>query len=176
MPGPDAHLTAGSEATPVELVASVLLAASATPASSVALGAPIAVGWATVELDRAAGELAAAFDIGVDRFRPGPRSALLGCVCLIAVGILPGSASLVVLEPDTEGRLAASLARLGEGPTVTWLQTADVSTALGALRAAGIVLSAERDGPLGPERLLVDGPVHGPHRLLVGASAGTIGR
>ncbi len=176
MPGPDAHLTAGSEATPVELVASVLLAASATLASTVALAAPVAVGWATVELDRAVLELAAAFDAGVDRFGPASRSALLGCFCLMVAGILPGGASLVLLEPDTEGRLAASLARLGEGPTVTWLQAADLPTALEALRTAGVVLSAERDGPLGPERLIVDDPVHGPHRLLVGPSAGTIGR
>ena len=63
MPGPDAHLTAGSVATPAERVASAMLAAAGTPASHVALAPPIAVGWATVELDRAAGELAAAFEV-----------------------------------------------------------------------------------------------------------------
>ena len=99
---------------------------------------------------------------------------LLGCVCRVAAGILPAGGSLVLLEPDTEGRLAASLARLGEGPSVTWLRAGDPPAAVEALRTAGFAVSAERDGPLGPERLIVDGPVHGPHRLLVGPSAGTI--
>ena len=75
------------------------------------------VGWATVELDRAEAELAewlageapdpAPDDVGADPRRAGaPGEAADG---------LPG-AELVLLEPTTEGRLAASLARDGEGP------------------------------------------------------------
>jgi hypothetical protein len=155
-------------------VQSALLAATAMPASRVAHARPIAVGWATVDLDRAATDLAAAFDLGVERFRPAARSVALGCACRIAGGVLPGGGSLVLLEPDTEGRLAASLARLGEGPTVSWLLAEEPMTSAEVLRAAGFAVSAERDGPFGPERLIVVAPLHGPHWLLVGPSPGTI--
>lgn len=56
---------------------------------------------------------------------PAPRSMALGCVCRVATGVLFDGGSLALLEPDTEGRLAASLARLGEGPTVAWLRSMD---------------------------------------------------
>jgi hypothetical protein len=159
---------------PRERVEAALLAAGATPAARVAGTRPLAIGWATVELDRAAAELGEALGLSPDAFRPAPRSAVLGCVCRVATGVLPGEGSLAILEPDTEGRLAASLARLGEGPTVAWLEADEPATAAAALRAAGIVSSAERDGPFGPERLIVDAPPHGPHRLLAGRSPGTI--
>lgn len=161
-------------ATPRERVEAALLAAAGTPASRVARARPVAIGWATVELDRAGADVAAALGLGVERFEPAPRSLALGCVCRVATGVLLNGGSVALLEPDTEGRLAASLARLGEGPTVAWLRAEEPTTAADALRMAGFALSAERDGPFGPERLIVDGPVHGPHRLLVGPAAGTI--
>ena len=74
------------------------------------------VGWATVELDRAEAELAEwlagdAPDPAADALEP-----VLGARCASAAADgLPG-AELVLLEPTTEGRLAASLARDGEGP------------------------------------------------------------
>jgi hypothetical protein len=160
--------------TPGERVQAAMLAAAGTPASRFASARPVAIGWATVELDRAGAELARALGLRAERFEPAPRSVALGCACRIATGVLLNGGSLALLEPDTEGRLAASLARLGEGPTVAWLCAEEPMTAVEALRTAGFSASAERNGPFGPERLIVDGPVHGPHRLLVGPSAGTI--
>lgn len=155
-------------------VEAAILAATHAPGARVAGTRPIAIGWATVELDRAAAELAAAFGLEDDEFEPAPRSVALGCVCRIATGALPDGVSLALLEPDTEGRLAASLARLGEGPAVVWLRVEGSMTAADTLRTAAFPVSAERDGPLGPERLIVGGPIHAPQRLLVGPSAGTI--
>jgi hypothetical protein len=160
--------------TPRERVEAALLAAAGTPTSRVAGARPIAIGWATVELDRAAVELARVLGVKAERFEGAPRSMTLGCVCRVATAVLLDGGSLALLEPDTEGRLAASLARLGEGPAVVWLRAEEPTTAVDALRRAGFAASAERNGPFGPERLIVDGAVHGPYRLLVGPSPGTI--
>ena len=70
---------------------------------------------------------------------------------------------IVLLEPITEGRLAATLARHGESWCATW-GSDDENIAQ---------TSAERPGPLGPERLVLGGRPGGPHHLLV--SAATIG-
>ena len=116
----------------------------------------VAIGWATVELDRAAVELA-------DRLRPGATfedaepSEHLGAFCRIAPG--PGSGpAIALLEPSTEGRLAATLARHGEGWLVTWV--AEEGAPSGER-------SAERPGPFGPERLVLGGPASGPHVLVI---------
>ena len=160
--------------------------AAAGPAWLAAKVRPIAIGWATVELGRAVAELSSAFGLPTTHFEPAPRSMTLGCACLVARGVLPGGAALAVLEPDIEGRLAGVLARLGEGPAVTWLRADEPDAAdrlpgsdappsdAAALRAAGFVLAAERDGPFGPERLIVDETTYGPYRLLLGRPAGTI--
>lgn len=131
-------------------------------------GVPAAIAWATVELDRAVAELAKATGVPADRFATAGDDELLGARCHVARGVLAQGLSLVVLEPATEGRLAATLARHGEGPAAIWLAMADVSEATAATRAAGLTLSSARSGPLGIERLLLGGPIHSPHRLLVG--------
>jgi hypothetical protein len=136
-------------------------------------GVPAAIGWATVELDRAVAELAEASGVPAERFATGRDDVLLGARCRVARGALAEGHSLVVLEPATEGRLAATLARHGEGPAVIWLVVADPSQPFTVTRNAGLTLSAARSGPLGIERLLLGGSVHGPHRLLIG-SPGTI--
>ena len=133
----------------------------------------IALGWATVDLDRAAVDVAAALGIAADRFVDATESSWLGSRCRVASDVLPGAMSLALLEPAREGRLAATLARRGEGPCATWLAMADLPSATAALRLDGIVTSVERPGPFGSERLVLDRPVHGPHRLLV-EHAGTI--
>lgn len=138
---------------------------------------PLAIGWATVELDRATSELARALGLpGGERFAAAARSETLGGAARVASGVLPDGGSLVVLEPDTEGRLAGSLARLGEGPVAAWLAVNDAGRGLAALRRAGLTVSSERAGPFGPERLILDGPADTPgrHRLLAVRSAGTI--
>ncbi len=120
-------------------------------------------GWATVELDRAAEELA-------DRLEPGgsfvdaPRSAILGAACRVGWG--GGGAAdaglIVLLEPDTEGRLAAWLARNGEGWAAVWETDGDDGRA------------GREVGPLGRERLIEGSAATGPFRLLL--SAATIER
>ncbi|MGZ8513682.1 MAG: hypothetical protein ACXW4H_01350 [Candidatus Limnocylindrales bacterium] len=150
-------------------------AANAMPAGS---WRPVAIGWATVELDRATSELAGALGLprGEEAFRPAPRSAVLGGACRVAAGVLPDGGSLVVLEPDTEGRLAGSLARRGEGPVAVWFAAHSPEGAPQALGEAGFTVSAEQEGPLGTERLVMSGPTNatGQHRLLVARAAGTI--
>jgi hypothetical protein len=159
-----------------ERLAAAWRAAADAPVVRAARTRPIAIGWATVELDRATVELAYALGLsgGEDAFRSASRSAALGCACRVAAGALPNGGSLVALEPDTEGRLAGTLARRGEGPSVAWLAPEQPAAALEALRAAGFTLRAEQDGPFGPERLIVGGATNGSHQLLVGRAAGTI--
>ena len=69
-----------------------------------------------------------------------------------------GSPRVLVLEPATEGPLAATLARLGEGPVAIYL---------GGI-ARGMAGRTAR-GPLGREVLLPGGPTWGPHVLVVEA-------
>jgi hypothetical protein len=72
---------------------------------------------------------------------------------------------LVLLEPSTEGLLAATLARHGEGPAVTYLVAAeDPST---RLREAGLGISAPAGSPLGRGRLILGGDRWGPHVVAV---------
>lgn len=119
----------------------------------------VAIGWATVELDRAARELAA-----VGAFVEQPGSVHLGCACRRLL-IPQAGFTVLVLEPTTEGRLAATLGRHGEGWAATWLRADPVDPEAGPL-------SAIRSGPMGLERMILGGSVSGPHRLLV--EAGTI--
>ena len=127
---------------------------------------PIAVGWATVELDRAARELAADLGIEPGAFTAAPDSAELGAWARVARAALPGEVAVAILEPNTEGRLAAILARHGEGPAAIWLEAAEPSQADDARRWPDL-----RDGPFGPER-----PLGGerPIRFLVERPTGTI--
>lgn len=129
-------------------------------------------GWATVELERAAAELADSLAPGAG-FQGGARSALLGARCLLGRARAPDPIAddedrpdwIVLLEPDTEGRLAGYLARFGEGWVATWTQADDPLGQLGPDVAPG---------PLGPERLAEGTAVAGPFRLLL--SAATIDR
>jgi hypothetical protein len=116
----------------------------------------LAVGWATVELDRAARELGSAF--GLD-FVDVAGSIHLGCACRRSVATVDG-VHVVLLEPTTEGRLAVTLARHGEGLAAAWFRAPFDA---GATRPS----SAARPGPFGAERLVLGGPSSGPHHLLV---------
>ena len=118
----------------------------------------LAVGWATVELDRAAEELAHLLAPGAG-FGAAASSVLLGARCRSAPAADAGL-WIALLEPDTEGRLAASLARSGEGWVATWVLAEPTGTDSAALSAA-------RPGPFGPERLRLGGGLAGPHRLVV---------
>ena len=147
-----------------ERIHAALTEADAGPLAQLAGVRPVAVGWATVELERAERELCTALGLSVDDFGPAASSIALGARCRIAPGALGDALALVLLEPDTEGRLAATLARLGEGPAVLWLVVEGCNT---TAAASATMTAAVRPGPLGPERLVLGGPIHGPHHLLV---------
>lgn len=143
-------------------------------------------GWATVELDRTEASFGAASgpsgsvafpatraapggardDLG-DEVRDELRDArdeLLGA--LARVIRTTDQRDVVLLEPFTEGRLAAALARHGEGFVALYLMAN--SEALVRARAAGFVLSSVGLGPFGPQRLVVEGPRWGPFLVLAG--------
>jgi hypothetical protein len=147
-------------------IAEALRAAIATAEATAATQAPtpglVAIGWATVESDRAIAELSEALGVEASAFRPATNSTVLGSFARRATGLLGATIDLVVVEPSTEGRLAAHLARHGEGPTIAWL--ADPAT-----------IPAGSAGPFGPERLLPPRP-DGLLRLLVATAPGTISR
>jgi hypothetical protein len=132
----------------------------------------VAIGWATVELERAARELSHLLAPGLT-FQAAPPSLILGAHCRVGQAADDPSLRIVLLEPDTEGRLAATLARSGEGWAATWVadpaaDTRDGDPAAGP-RKARAALSAARPGPLGDERLVLGGPPTGLHRLVVEA-------
>ena len=115
------------------------------------MSSPIATGWATVDLDRAVGERAGDLAPGVD-FEPAPRSAALGARCVRGAAA-HSDGWIVLLEPDTEGRLTGFLARHGEGWAATW--------------HAGEPGAGATAGPVGRESIEPGGPREGPFRLVV---------
>ena len=115
-----------------------------------------AVGWATVELDRAETDLGA--ELGTN-FQPTRRDALLGASVRCSKGTEP---EVLLLEPDAEGRLSGALAKHGEGPVALYLRIGHLDQLPGTLSIrAG-------NGPLGPARLVLSGPPWGPFLILVG--------
>jgi hypothetical protein len=137
-----------------------------------------AVGWATVDLDRAEAELAAAGSAPAGAGATLPEDLLLGARCR-SLPQPPTGPPIVLLEPSTEGRLAASLARHGEGPIVLYLRIP--ARSLARLRvvapASGVHCSPPAPGPFGSSVLVLDGPPAGPHLVVTEAApAGTIGR
>jgi hypothetical protein len=148
-------------------------AAVGDPASQAVDGSAIAIGWATVDLGRAAADLGAALGLPPEAFVAAASTASLGGRCRVRADALRAGLALVLLEPETEGRLAATLARHDEGPAAVWLAVADPTVAAEALRGAGVAIGEEQPGPFGPERILGTGLTAVPHRLLV-RTPGTI--
>jgi hypothetical protein len=127
---------------------------------------PIARGWATVDIDRAVGELASLLRPGA-AFEPVSRSMLLGARCVRGpTADTVAGRWIVVLEPDTEGRVAGFLARHGEGWAATWLVEDDAAGDPTDQPAP----SARGPGPLGQEVFESGGPRWGPYRLKVTAA------
>ena len=120
----------------------------------------VGIGWATVELDRAARELA-----GIATFSGAPRDATLGGTARRAAGDRTRT-TLILLEPDTEGLLAAALVRFGEGVAAVYLGPLDRADVDDTPR-----LGPSRPGPLGPARLVSGRPAWGPHALVLAGVA-----
>jgi hypothetical protein len=117
-----------------------------------------------VELERAVAQLALVLGIPETAFVDAPGSGAIGAHCRVAREAVLDDVYLAILEPSTEGRLAAALARWDEGPLVAWYTT---TTRLDGQR---VVLP----GPFGPERLVGGDPLTGPHRLVVTTGTGTM--
>jgi len=147
-----------------------------------------AIGWATVDLERAAASLAAGPPANQAPRSPlGPESIpgaaeadlpdeLLGAVARIVAGPRVGPSAgppLVLLEPSREGRLAAVLAHRGEGPAVLYLDAGRLPLAatVAGLAAAG-VRTRSGSGPFGEAALVLDRPVGEPQLVVVAVPSG----
>jgi hypothetical protein len=150
----------------------------------------VGVGWCTVDLERSEMELDPW--LGPRPRVPAPGMDLdaaglwadehLGARAILRQGSgLPGE-WMVLLEPSTEGRTAASLARDGEGPCALYLRPAvGLDAWLEAAHASGVSVGGHRDGPFGVQALLAGSPA-GPHVIVTegrtpvsaAAEAGTI--
>jgi len=126
----------------------------------------VALGWSTVDLDAVRRRIES--DAGFGAFDPAPRDDHLGARAAVhRPGDASGEPIEVLLEPDTEGRLAASLARHGEGFAAIWFgqpSGQDVPPPAGFGPLA--------DGPLGPARLMLGGPPWGLSVLLLESDPG----
>jgi hypothetical protein len=129
----------------------------------------IAVIWATVDRDR----LLAGSDWPTAESLPD--DPFLGAS--VAVVRSATADAIAVVEPVTEGRLAATLARHGEGPVGEYVEAPVPLDDIGsAAAAAGLVVGRPAAGPFGRSVIVLSGPVSGPHLVLVERSPGTIAR
>ncbi len=146
--------------------------AQGSPHDPAALAAPrlVALGWATVDLERAAAAWPALHWHGV------PRDTLVGARGLLGdpEGADEGSdrrrsgRRLLLLEPDAEGRIAATLARHGEGPAALYvgLSPGAIAGSRARLVPLGVRL-VHGAGPFGPEIALTGPPASGPTVVLL---------
>ncbi|HEX2753894.1 MAG TPA: hypothetical protein VHM48_00430 [Candidatus Limnocylindrales bacterium] len=133
----------------------------------------LAVIWATIELERALG------DLGPTPDAAGATVSAAGAVedpflgaRVVVVPSHENGIRIALAEPSTEGRLAATLARNGEGPAGRYV-LAPFALAVVEARAAAanVVLSKPASGPFGPAVLVLGGPAAGPHLILVDPAA-----
>lgn len=134
-------------------------------------------GVATVDADRMERDLKPMTSRDLpDDTQLGARSRLL-----TSAGVL----GVVLLEPITEGRIAASLARFDEGAVAVYVlvPVARFPGVTTDLRAAGLDLSGEASGPFGRQWLVAGGSAWGAHLLIAedatipsGSRAATIER
>jgi hypothetical protein len=108
----------------------------------------VAVGVGAIDLERAVSDFGGPV-------RPGAPDRLLGAATSIAIDV-----PVVFLEPTTEGRLAASLARFGPSAVALYVGTG------GPLPASP---GAATDGPFGRCGLLGGTPIWGPHLIVCAA-------
>jgi hypothetical protein len=129
----------------------------------------LAVIWATVDRDRLLAES------GWSVAETLPDDPFLGAS--VAVVQSATGDAIAVVEPRTEGRLAATLARHGEGPVGEYVEAPVPLDAIGpAAISAGLVVGRPAAGPFGRSVIVLSSPISGPHLVLVERSTGTIGR
>lgn len=132
----------------------------ATAADSIARGGEgvwlRALGWATVDAERLA---AAGFGLGADL----PDDSLLGARVRAT-----HDPRRILLEPANEGRVAATLARLGEGPAALYLglELDAIAAVVRHLRELG-ERPRSGEGPFGRQVVAWRRPPWGPHIVLV---------
>jgi hypothetical protein len=130
-------------------------------------GRMVAAIFATVDSDRAVRDLAGQTGEPV-------QDSLLGAQVRLVTGQggPDDGVTVAVAEPTTEGRLAATLARHGEGFAGNYAVAPGPLDEI-ARRAAerGVAVSRPGDGPFGRSILVLSGPVTGPHLILVEAAA-----
>jgi len=124
--------------------------------------------WATVDLERTL------VGLGIDVDATSTRvmaDTLLGARVVVVPSGADGS-RLAIAEPATEGRLAAFLARHGEGAAGRYVVVSDdlgqARTRAGLL---GITVSRVEDGPFGSSMLVLIGPASGPQLILCESAA-----
>lgn len=132
-------------------------------------GRVLATIWATVDLERALGERSG---LAGESIGPSLTEPHLGARVVIAEAPSPEGVPVAVAEPTTEGRLAATLARHGEGEVGRYVAVGSPLDEI-ARRAVGIGIAVSRplDGPFGRSVLVLHGPVTGPHLIIVEAPA-----
>ena len=118
---------------------------------------------ATVDLERSL----------VDLGRPASDVATAAADPLLGARVViverAGDVPLAVAEPSTEGRLAATLARHGEGAAGWYVRTPlELGDRLARSRRDR---SRPADGPFGRQVLLLGGRPDGPHLILVDPAA-----
>ncbi|HSL32309.1 MAG TPA: GNAT family N-acetyltransferase [Candidatus Limnocylindrales bacterium] len=125
---------------------------------------PLARIRATVDAERAADELGLVPE-GL------PDDPHLGAA--VSLVRAPGESPIALVEPITEGRLAATLARHGEGEVGAYLEAVDgLVAARSAAVRAGVRVSRPASGPFGPSFLVLGGPAAGPHTILAEPASG----
>lgn len=134
----------------------------------------VGIGWATVDVDRAASQFTASLGVPANVWLPADQDAHLGAAARLGPSLGRDGPRLILLEPDTEGRLAASLARLGEGVAVVYVAGSGSKTPVRyadergtSAVSTGRALSSRAPGPLGPARLVLGGHTWGPHVIVV---------
>ena len=128
----------------------------------------LAVIWATVDRER----VLAGLESEAEHL---PDDPLLGASVSL---VRPADGDpIAVLEPNTEGRLAATLARNDEGPAGEYVEAPIGLEELGdAAAREGLALTPWAQGPFGRSVLVLSAASAGPHLILVEGPAGTIGR
>ena len=163
-------MTTGADLLAGRVAAAEAVRASAAERHPGLEGADLAgIGWATVELERAAREVGTALGIAPGAWVPAPRDAVLGARAWSVLVPVDAGPTIVLLEPDTEGRLAATLVRFAEGVAAVYLRdqvVGDSASGFGPA-ATDIGASTVAQSALGPARLIPGAPAWGPHALLL---------